>query len=565
MSFKNLPVMLKISSLVLFLGLCAIGGSLFSARLMGDMREALERTMQEDAGFIQLARLSRQIVDLERAAYKLAFATTEQQVTIADAELTSITQLLDKRAMDAMALLPRLEAPINDLRQRTAAALKNNCEPMLQLARESLDDASIVKAGQMMIADCEPVLTGIVADNAKLIDEAVAANKATAAELDASITAKIKLLLTGMGVIVLLVLVIAFLVSRYAIVRPIARQLAVMNALQRDDLTVTVPDGDRKDEVGQIAKALEIFRRALSKAEEARQEAAGQEERNAQQLRTEREAIASDFESRMGALASAFTSSSKEVSDAARGLSSSAEETSRQAQAVSHAASSASSNVQTVAASTEEMHASVQEIGMQISHAAGIARQASEATALTHSDIRELSQAAAQIGEVVELITSIASQTNLLALNATIEAARAGDMGKGFAVVAAEVKELAAQTAKATEVIGGKINEIQGVTQRTVGSIEKIVTIITEIREATSAVASAIDEQGAATREIASNTQNAAQSTEGVNDNIAGVGRAAEMTGAASTQMMSLSTSLASQASSLQDEVQRFVTNLRAG
>ncbi|WGD30596.1 methyl-accepting chemotaxis protein [Ancylobacter sp. WKF20] len=565
MSFKNLPVMLKISSLVLFLGLCAMGGSLFSARLMGDLRSALDRTMQEDAGFIQLARLSRQLVDLERAAYKLAVAVSESAVKTADAEITQITQLIDTRATDAIALLPHLEEPINDIRQRTATALKTHCDAMFQLARVSLDDASIVKAGQMMVDDCEPALNAVVAANAKLIDEAVAANKAAARELDASIAANIQLLLIGMGSVVLVLLVISFLVSRYAIARPIARQIAVMDALRRDDLAVTVPDADRKDEVGQIAKALEIFRRALVKAEEVRQQSAGQEERNAQRLKAEREAIASDFEAKMGSLATAFSSSSREVSEAARGLSNSAEETTRQAQAVSQAAGSASTNVQTVAASTEEMNASVQEIGIQIDHAAGIARQASEATAQTHSDIRELSRAAAQIGEVVELITSIASQTNLLALNATIEAARAGDMGKGFAVVASEVKELAAQTAKATEVIGGKINEIQSVTQRTVGSIEKIVTIITDIREATSAISSAIEEQGAATREIAVNTQHAAQSTGGVNDNIAGVGRAAEMTGAASTQMMSLSNSLASQASSLQDEVQRFVTNLRAG
>lgn len=565
MSFKNLSVMLKISSVVLLLGLCAIGGGLFSASLMGDMRASLKDTIQQDAGFIQLARLSRQIVDIERAAYKLAVAVSPEAVQTADAEISKINGLINQRAADALAFLPHLKGPITDIQERTQQALKTKCEPMFELARVALDDASIVKAGQMMVNDCEPALTAIVADNAKLIDDAVAANKTAAAELDASIENNITLLLTGLGVSVLVTLLIALLVSRYGIVRPIARQIAVMDALSSNDLAVTVPDADRKDEVGRIAKALDIFRTALVKAEDTRQEAAKQEELNARRLKTEREAIASEFESKMGSLATAFTSSSREVSEAARGLSSSAEETARQAQAVSHAASSASDNVQTVAASTEEMNASVQEIGSQIDHAAGIARQASDATDETRSDIRELSRSAAQIGEVVELITSIASQTNLLALNATIEAARAGEMGRGFAVVASEVKELASQTAKATDVISGKINEIQTVTQRTVGSIEKIVTIISDIREATATISSAVEEQGAATREIALNTQKAAQSTGGVNDNIAGVGRAAELTGAASTQMMSLSNSLASQASSLQDEVQRFVLNLRAG
>ncbi|MEW6257794.1 MAG: methyl-accepting chemotaxis protein [Pseudomonadota bacterium] len=565
MSFKNLSIMIKISSLVVLLGLCAIGGGLFSARLMGDMSDALNRTLKEDAGFIQLARLSRQVVDLQRAAYKLSVSNTDAAIRAADAEIERIVQLIDRRAADAIAAIPHLEAPIKEIVRQSKAALTGACAPALKLGRESTDNEGIIKAAQMIVSDCEPSLSAVVSANAKLIDDAVTESKKRAQELEALADLKIKFILFGTVGVVLLALAAAFLVSRYAIVLPLARQIDVMGALSNDDLSVTVPDADRKDEVGRIAKALELFRLALVKADDLRKDAALQEVRNAERLKAEREAIASDFESKMGALANAFASSSREVSEAARGLSASAEETSRQAQAVSSAASNASSNVQTVAASTEEMSASVQEIGHQITHAATVAKQAAEATELTHSEIRDLSRAAGQISEVVELITTIAGQTNLLALNATIEAARAGEMGKGFAVVASEVKELASQTAKATEVIASKVNEIQGATQRTVGSIEKIVTIISEIRQSTSAIASAIEEQGSATREIAYNTQSAAQGTQGVNDNIAGVGRAAEMTGVASTQMMSLSNSLASQASDLQDEVQRFVNNLRAG
>ena len=564
MSFKNLSVMIKISSLIIILGLCSIGGTLFAVGMMKDLRQTLQQTFKDDAGYLQLARLSRQIVDLERAIYKLAIAATDETVNAADAEVARIQQLINVRADDAIALVPRLGNEINDLRNRTKAAMTGACAATLKMAH-STDMESAAKAGVMMVTECEPVLHQVVADNAKLIDGAVQHSKATAAEIETSVEFKINFLLFGMVGMVLVMLALAVLISRVFIVKPIARQIKVMDDLSNANLQVTVPDADRKDEVGRIAQALEIFRQELVKAEEARAEAARQEIRNAERLKAEREAIAGDFESKMGSLANAFASSSKEVSEAARSLAASAEETSRQAQAVSDAAGNASNNVQTVAASTEEMNASVQEIGVQITHAAEIARQASEATDLTHGEIRDLSRAAAQIGEVVELITTIAGQTNLLALNATIEAARAGDMGKGFAVVAQEVKELAAQTAKATEVIGGKVNEIQGATQRTVGSIEKIVTIISDIRQATSAIASAIEEQGAATREIAYNTQSAAQGTQGVNDNISGVGRAAEMTGAASTQMMSLSNSLSTQAANLQDEVVRFVNNLRAG
>lgn len=564
MSFKNLSVMIKISSLIIILGLCSIGGTLFAVSMMKDLDHTLEQTFREDAGYLQLARLSRQIVDLQRAIYKLAIAATDETVKTADAEVTRIQQIINVRADDAIALVPRLANGINDIRNRTKAAMTGACAATLKMGH-STDPESAAKAGNLMVTECEPALNQIVADNAKMIDEAVASNKKAAEELDASVSANTNLLLYGMIGIVLVMLALAVFISRAFIVKPIARQIKVMDDLSNARLQVTVPDADRKDEVGRIAQALEIFRQELVKAEEARAEAARQEIRNAERLKAEREAIAGDFESKMGSLANAFASSSREVSEAARSLAASAEETSRQAQAVSDAAGNASDNVQTVAASTEEMNASVQEIGVQITHAAEIARQASEATDLTHGEIRDLSRAAAQIGEVVELITTIAGQTNLLALNATIEAARAGDMGKGFAVVAQEVKELAAQTAKATEVIGGKVNEIQGATQRTVGSIEKIVTIISDIRQATSAIASAIEEQGAATREIAYNTQSAAQGTQGVNDNISGVGRAAEMTGAASTQMMSLSNSLSTQAANLQDEVVRFVNNLRAG
>ncbi|OYW39643.1 MAG: hypothetical protein B7Z45_04515 [Azorhizobium sp. 12-66-6] len=304
---------------------------------------------------------------------------------------------------------------------------------------------------------------------------------------------------------------------------------------------------------------------AVAEGERLREEAKLQELRSAERLKTERDQIADSFERSMGALADAFAHSSSEVSSAARNLSATAEETSRQARAAGGAAGQASNNVQTVAASTEEMTASIREIAQQVTHAAKIAVTASEETQRTQNEIIDLSQAAAKIGEVVDLITNIASQTNLLALNATIEAARAGEMGKGFAVVAQEVKQLAAQTAKATDEIASKVSEIQGATQRTVGSIDKIVGTISDIRQATSTIASAIEEQGAATQEIATNTQHAAHGTGTVNDNIVGVGRAAEMTGAASTQLMTLSEALSGQASDLQTQVQTFVATLRAG
>jgi methyl-accepting chemotaxis protein len=211
------------------------------------------------------------------------------------------------------------------------------------------------------------------------------------------------------------------------------------------------------------------------------------------------------------------------------------------------------------------MAASIREIANQVTKSTEVSNTAASEAAQTESDVRALSQAATKIGEVVDLINNIAGQTNLLALNATIEAARAGEAGRGFAVVASEVKQLAAQTAHATGEIGAKIAEIQQATERTVGSITRIVATVTDIQTISTIIASAIEEQGAATGEIAANTQRAAHGTEAVSDNITGVGRSAEMTGAASVQLMSLSSTLTDSAGGLQKDVADFIRQVRAG
>ncbi len=333
----------------------------------------------------------------------------------------------------------------------------------------------------------------------------------------------------------------------------------------RGDKTIVPPGIARRDEIGDLARGLELFRQSLVETEQMRSQQADIEKANAARLLEERNAIANQFERTMGAFAESFVKSSKELQSAAQDLSATAEQTSRQAQAVSGAAEQASANVQTVAASTEEMTASVREIAGQVSKSASVANSAASEAMRTESDVRALSEAATKIGEVIELINNIAGQTNLLALNATIEAARAGEAGKGFAVVASEVKQLADQTAKATGEISSKINEIQQATNRTVGSIERIVNTVADIQSISTMISAAIEEQGAATGEIASNTQLAARGTEQVSDNINGVGNAAEATGAASTQLMGLSTNLSAQAVDLQREVKVFVQQLRAG
>ncbi len=362
-------------------------------------------------------------------------------------------------------------------------------------------------------------------------------------------------LVLGLGAITFIVI---------GITRPLNRVTDAMGKIASGALDTEVPNRETKNEIGDIARTLEVFRDGLAEAEDLRVEQKRKEEEMAQKLIAERTSIANSFQSRMGALAERFSGSSGEVADAARNLSATAEETSRQAQSVTLAAEGASDNVQTVAASAEELSASIREMSDQVSNSAVIARSAAEEAERTNDNIRQLSEAAQSIGQVLNLIKEIAEQTNLLALNATIEAARAGDAGRGFAVVASEVKELAAQTAKATDEISMKIGEIQHATSATVTSIQSIVTTINNVRDLTAIIAGAVEEQRAATSEIAANTHRAAQGATQVTNNMSGVGQAAGMTGSAATQLMSLSSALSEQSQDLQREVTSFVSTLRA-
>lgn len=366
------------------------------------------------------------------------------------------------------------------------------------------------------------------------------------------------------GALLLLTILACGLAVVFGINRPLGRAVNNVTQLTSHQLDVEIPAQNRRDEIGDLARGLETFRRALLEAERLHAEQEMVERRNAARLIEERAAIAERFETSMGQLAARFVATSNEVQMAAQSLSAAAEETTRQAQTVSAAAADSLSNVQTVASATEELATSVQDICGKVTHSSEIATQAATHASQTDANIQQLMRSATGIGQVIELIKAIAAQTNLLALNATIEAARAGEAGRGFSVVAAEVKELAAQTAKATDDIHQRITEIQSATTQTVDSISKISATIDDVQSISSAVASAVEQQGGATREIAQNTHRAAQRTEEVTLNIGGVSHAASNTGAASEQLMSLSKSLSVQAHQLKDEVGDFIAGLRA-
>ena len=349
-----------------------------------------------------------------------------------------------------------------------------------------------------------------------------------------------------------------------AISRPIVRMTGAMGVLAKGDLTVAVPAVGRKDEIGEMADAVQVFRDNAVEVERLTKEQEEQEKRAAEEKRRQMMELADRFESSVGTIIGSVSSASTELRQTAQSMSSTAEETSNQSAAVAAASEEASSNVGTVATSTEELSSSISEISRQISESNRISAQAAGEAETANDAVRGLADAAQKIGDVVELISDIAEQTNLLALNATIEAARAGEAGKGFAGVASEVKSLANQTAKATEEIAAQVSGMQSATDGTVQSIEGITKVIAQLSENAAAVASAVEEQNAATQEIARSVQEASSGTQEVASNIVGVQQAAEHTGTASAQVLGAAEELSRQSETLRSEVDGFVANLRA-
>ena len=365
------------------------------------------------------------------------------------------------------------------------------------------------------------------------------------------------------GGIALVIGIVSMLIAR-SVSLPVVRITGAMKKLAAGDIDVGIPAIGQKDEVGEMALAVQVFKDNAVENRKLQAEQQEAEKRAEQQKKAAMNKLADDFDSSVGNIVSTVTSSANEMQSTAESMSSIAEETSSQSTTVAAAAEQASSNVQTVAAATEELSSSIVEISRQVQRQSEIAEQASDAAGQSRQQVGELAEQAQSIGEVVDLITSVAEQTNLLALNATIEAARAGDAGKGFAVVASEVKNLANQTAKATDEIAGQIKAVQERTSSTVQAIERIAETIHTMTEIASVVASAVEQQNAATQEIGRNVQQAATGTQQVSSAITGVTQASSEAGSASTQVLAAASDLSKQATGLSAEVRRFLDQVRA-
>jgi methyl-accepting chemotaxis protein len=442
--------------------------------------------------------------------------------------------------------LKEAAALLEEYRQALSKLVENSKE-IDELVGEMADSAAaIVKGASTMKAD-------LLSDQQRLESE----SDATIGE-----TERLILMLAAGGF--LLGAILALLLGK-GISRPMTAMCKAMRELAGGNFDVVLPGLGRKDELGEMAAAVEEFKvQAIAKAE---RDAAAQDAQNkaaGAARRTELIHFADEFEAAVGAIVSNVSASAVQLEQAAGTLTRTAETTQSLSSQVAGASKQASSNMQSVATATEELSASVDEIGRRVRESNKIAEAAVLQAQQTDGRIGKLSRAAQEIGDVVKLITAIAEQTNLLALNATIEAARAGDAGRGFAVVASEVKSLASQTAKATDEISSHILGMQGATQESVAAIKEIGGTIGQISSIASSIAGAVEQQSAATQEIARSVQNVAQGTHEAAANITQVNRGAAETGSASEEVLNSAKTLSTESTRLREELDRFMANIRA-
>ncbi len=558
----RLSIRTKVLGLVVVLTLMAGGLSVFLARQVAAVDARAGALFAGEVRFAQLVeRVRGDIANMGRQFNNVLLVP---DTTIPPALRQSIADIATAAAanlVEADRVAPAaFKAEI--ARAREVLTRVSEIATRIYALKERGDHAG---AAALYGTDGRPVVVGTFTQLAALADRVQqgVAGEVAASNREADRIQDVALVLVGL--VIVLSIAAGLLVSILGVTRPLARLSARMQSLSQGDTAAEVPGIARGDELGAMARLLQGFRDSLAEAERLRGEQRAAEARAASEKRAATLALAENVEQSLGSVAASLQGAAKTLIASTGTLSEIAGATGERTSSAAAGAEQASVNVQTVASAAEELAASISEISRQVTQSSVKAGQAVETAQRTDTTVRALSEGATRIGEVVRLISDIAGQTNLLALNATIEAARAGEAGKGFAVVASEVKQLASQTAKATEEIGAQVGAIQSATGDAVQAIAGIAVAIGEVNQIIAGIAAAVEEQGSATQEIARNVQQAAQGTTDVSQNVQKVSESAAANVEAIREVDAAARSVSDQGETLRRELSGLIGRLRAG
>jgi methyl-accepting chemotaxis protein len=561
---NNFKIAFKVSLIVVLMAIVTIGTVIFATQRMRAMDDAnTDMVSRVGKATTTAVRSNRRIEAFVSAAFQLAVENTDAGNAKFLGLIASSRKDYETRMTQVAKDLPEKSAVILPV---IAAAQKafDACGPAIQFASKTASADDSLKAAVRLQIECVPLAEAAVKSQGTMVDNLLVDTDKQADQMTVDANSAIHSIFITSGVGLLVGLAIALWIGIKGLSRPIADLKTVMEAFARNELKAAVPGTERRDEVGDMARTVEVFKTNAIEVERLKAGVEETERRAAEQRKIDMTKLANDFEAAVGEIIETVSSASTELEASASTLTATAVRSQELTTMVAAASEEASTNVQSVASATEELSSSVNEISRQVQESARMANDAVDQARKTNDRVGDLSKAAARIGDVVELINTIAGQTNLLALNATIEAARAGEAGRGFAVVASEVKALAEQTAKATGEIGQQISGIQAATQESVNAIKEISGTIEKLSEISSTIAAAVEEQGAATQEISRNVQQAAQGTQQVSSHITDVQRGASETGSASSQVLSAAQSLSSDSNRLKLEVGKFLNTVRA-
>ncbi|MBU0726270.1 MAG: HAMP domain-containing protein [Alphaproteobacteria bacterium] len=559
----RLKVSTKVFAVLGVMALVAAGISIASMLALKQLSDAADKINVSATEIRTAARMNRNLIELNRGEYRVAadpgdYDEVLPAVQNAQKEMVAALDALKLTAdTDQAAMLTQIESGIRHYSELSAATLK------VAAKHRGVDVSS---AQEEILAQVQKSRSAADALRRQMSDFVIYTDKfgdRTAAET-AALASTVQTLIAGFALGgILLGGLLGWIVSSKGVVGPLTRAVQALRRLADGDLSTEIHGQERRDEIGDVARTMVIFKdNALER------QALQVEQDRENQAKLDRAEVVSQmiatFETEVGEALSVMSAASTELEATANSLSASSEETSRQAATVSAAAEEASVNVQTVASATDELTATVSEVARQMGEARSVADQAAESAQEAQNRVKSLTEAGQKIAEVIGLISGIADQTNLLALNATIESARAGEAGKGFAVVASEVKALASQTSNATGEIQAQVNNMQATIDDAVTAISSIAEVIFKLNDLSSAVAAAVEQQTAATSEISRNATEAARGTGEVSSSIVGVNDAAETSSAGAVQVLSSSQELARQSTGLRGSVSRFIDGVRA-